>query len=395
MTITTQTSNQQADATFALLFALSTPFVAGLAYLGSHGMFNSRICSVGAVPVVVSGSWLIALVITVPLALGSYLIWRYFSARNYGAIYNALVSQVFCALIMHFGGGSGEAHFPFFIFTSFLLYYRDWKPIAIASVTIGLHHILFYGLQLSGTPVVLFSCLNKATLLGHLAAALVQGAVLSYIAVRMAKMFDENLLLNSNLVQLVQERTDELQVANSKLQVMSDTDGLTGLANRRNFDEVLANEWARASRTCQPLSFLMLDVDLFKQYNDHYGHIAGDECLRSIARELQQFSRRTGDLVARYGGEEFAIILPNMDERQAKKLAEEICLFVYQLAMPHQTSQFGMVTLSIGVSVVVNYTEISPLDLINRADQALYRAKNNGRNQVVLASEIFGPAAEA
>jgi diguanylate cyclase (GGDEF)-like protein len=193
-----------------------------------------------------------------------------------------------------------------------------------------------------------------------------------------------------NLQQMVLERTDallavnlNLHEANSKLAALSITDSLTGLANRRRFDEVLAAEWARARRMTYPLAILMIDVDFFKKFNDHYGHQAGDECLGSIARELQASARRPGDLVARYGGEEFVILLPDTDLVEAHELAETLCRSIASLALPHRQSPYEKVTVSIGVSAAIHEEDMPAQDLLRAADQALYRAKEGGRNRVV------------
>jgi len=161
------------------------------------------------------------------------------------------------------------------------------------------------------------------------------------------------------------------------------TDGLTGLANRRRFDAFLAQEWARAMRTKEPLALIMADIDSYKKYNDTYGHAAGDECLRSIARVMQKVGRRTSDLAARYGGEELALILPVTNLADAKRLAEELRSRVAALRIPHQTSETKpWVTISAGVAAMIPKRNSRPLSLINLADQALYKAKRAGKNSV-------------
>jgi PAS domain S-box-containing protein len=210
-------STKHADAIFALLFAATTPFVAWLAYLGGKGTFDSQICQTGATPIVVTGTWQMALAATLALTAGSCLIWSRFSSRGWGATYNAVASMVFAALIMHFGGGSGEAHFPFFVFTSFLIYYRNWRPIAVACCAIALHHFGFFALQGLGSPVVLFACLSSKTLTVHILAAVVQGAMLGFIAERMAALHDENVQLNKGLELMVAERTAQLEEANRQI----------------------------------------------------------------------------------------------------------------------------------------------------------------------------------
>ncbi len=161
------------------------------------------------------------------------------------------------------------------------------------------------------------------------------------------------------------------------------TDALTGLANRRRFDSFLKQEWAHAMRTQEPLALILADIDSYKKYNDTYGHAAGDECLRRIARVMQKLGRRTSDLAARYGGEELALILPVTNLSDAKRLAEELRNHVDALRIPHQTSEVKpWVTISAGVAAMVHTRNSDPLSLINLADQALYKAKRAGKNGV-------------
>ena len=181
----------------------------------------------------------------------------------------------------------------------------------------------------------------------------------------------------------VAQRTAELEIANQKLKALSMTDGLTGLANRRHFDEVLQNEWQRAKRFKQPLSIGLLDVDWFKKYNDFYGHQMGDECLKMVARVLAENVSRTGDLVARYGGEEFIFIAPVTNLNTAKLLAEKICHGLKILALPHELSEFGRVSMSIGIATLIPNDSITSEMLLKNADVALYLAKEQGRNRVV------------
>ncbi len=185
-----------------------------------------------------------------------------------------------------------------------------------------------------------------------------------------------------NLEKEVAARTAELELANAELAKRSNTDGLTRVANRRHFDELLAREVARARRLKQPLALIMLDVDHFKNYNDHYGHLAGDHCLILLANELKGATRRPSDLVARYGGEEFAIIAAHSDPGEALALAEILRQKIEQLAITHATSATGVVTASFGVAVLVPDERNGAAQLISMADKALYQAKANGRNRV-------------
>ncbi len=180
----------------------------------------------------------------------------------------------------------------------------------------------------------------------------------------------------------------KLEAANEQLRVQSSLDGLTGIANRRHFEEYYGIEWKRAQREKKPLSLIMADIDVFKLYNDNYGHQAGDECLKKIAALLQRITKRPGDLVARYGGEEFVIVLPETNLKGAITVAEEIRAAVEALAIPHAHSPFHKyVTISLGVAMAEPKRESCREKLIEAADQALYRAKQNGRNQVYAAAD--------
>ena len=189
-----------------------------------------------------------------------------------------------------------------------------------------------------------------------------------------------------NLEKEVAARTAELQLANSELAKRSNTDGLTGVANRRHFDETLAQEVARARRLKEPVALIMLDVDHFKKFNDRYGHLAGDSCLIGVAGVIDASVRRPGDLTARYGGEEFAIVAASCDGEDALTLAETLRGRIEQLAITHAASPAGVVTASLGVAVLVPDDSNGAARLIAMADKALYRAKGNGRNHVELAN---------
>ncbi len=192
----------------------------------------------------------------------------------------------------------------------------------------------------------------------------------------------ENVQLYESLERKVAERTCALEAANRQLAILSATDSLTGLANRRRFDEVLLTEWQRATRSRQPLGLAMLDVDWFKHYNDTYGHQAGDECLRMVAQVLKTQARRVSDLVARYGGEEFTLIVPETSAENMLSLAKALQTALEALALPHAESAFGHVTVSIGIAVQVPTVDATPEQLLQRADAALYRAKIEGRNRI-------------
>ncbi len=180
-----------------------------------------------------------------------------------------------------------------------------------------------------------------------------------------------------------------LAEANVRLNSLSSMDGLTCIANRRGFDEKLAEEWNRAQRARQGISLLMIDVDYFKRYNDCYGHLRGDICLKQVAAALQRLATRPGDVVARYGGEEFAIVLSGTDTRQAKVVAQEALQAIWELNVPHANSEIeSRVTLSIGVASMWPTTDNRPEDLVAKADEALYQAKDAGRNRIALYYEV-------
>lgn len=175
-------------------------------------------------------------------------------------------------------------------------------------------------------------------------------------------------------------------------------DGLTGVANRRAFDVGLSREWARASRADEPVALLMADIDHFKQFNDLYGHQAGDACLRDVAAAIARHARRPGDLIARYGGEEFALLLPDCGAIKAREIAIHVLADVASLRIPHAGSPTaGWVTISLGVAAMVapkpdasadagENTSRGPEALVGAADAALYRAKRAGRNRVEVAA---------
>ena len=192
----------------------------------------------------------------------------------------------------------------------------------------------------------------------------------------------------SQLEILVAERTAALVEANRKLEQLALTDALTGVANRRKLDQVLELELSRAQRHGTRLAMMLCDVDYFKQYNDHYGHAAGDDCLRSVANVLSATFKRAGETCARFGGEEFAVVLPAATGEEASQRAEAARQAVWKLAIEHEASPVdSRVTLSIGVAVMPLGQAQTMHQFVERADAALYRAKENGRNRIVLAAD--------
>lgn len=188
-----------------------------------------------------------------------------------------------------------------------------------------------------------------------------------------------------DVTELVQKSL-ALERSNEQLERLSATDGLTGLANRRQFDQHLYAEWQRSMRGQQPISLLLIDIDHFKRYNDRYGHLAGDACLRQVAGILYDCAQRSGELVARYGGEEFALLLPGADGDVAMTVAQRCMDEIAQARMPHEDSPVAeYLTVSIGVATVVAAQELVPESLVRCADEALYRVKSSGRAHYIVA----------
>jgi diguanylate cyclase (GGDEF)-like protein len=190
----------------------------------------------------------------------------------------------------------------------------------------------------------------------------------------------------------VRERTAALDRANEELERLASQDALTGLPNRRVFFERAESEWKRALRDRLPIALVMLDIDRFKQFNDRYGHLEGDGCLRRVAAVLAAAARRPGDLAARYGGEEFTILLPNTTAEGAERVARAAGEEVFGLGIAHPDGPRGVVTVSAGVASVVPEAPDSVNALLGRADEALYRAKEQGRARVVVAPPRSGSA---
>jgi len=186
----------------------------------------------------------------------------------------------------------------------------------------------------------------------------------------------------------------ELKQQRDLLSGLSFLDGLTGLSNRRRFDQFLDLEWRRGLRSRSPLSLILMDIDYFKAFNDSEGHLAGDDCLRRIAEVLEVGAHRAGDLVARYGGEEFVCVLPDTDESGARAVAEQIQSLIVDLALPHRSSSVApIVTLSLGVATRRPAFGETPDFLIKAADRAMYKAKELGRNRTVIWQDAPQPSA--
>jgi diguanylate cyclase (GGDEF)-like protein len=188
---------------------------------------------------------------------------------------------------------------------------------------------------------------------------------------------------NPKLVRARVESQLRLKRKTDLLEKLSSIDGLTEIPNRRRFDEIMANEWARAKRAQSNITLILIDIDFFKQYNDHYGHAAGDKCLQKVSKTLNNSVKRPADFVARYGGEEFVVILPEIDHASALMMANKLKDNIMQLTIPHEASQVSeYVTISLGLATTVPQDNQGQSNLLETADKYLYDAKSSGRNQV-------------
>ena len=181
------------------------------------------------------------------------------------------------------------------------------------------------------------------------------------------------------------KKTEEKLIALQKeLEALSYLDSLTGVANRRMFDTILEREWAAAQRNRTPLSLILLDIDYFKQYNDHYGHVHGDECLKLVAQTLSDVATRPRDFLARFGGEEFVLVLPETNTEAARKIGERCRGFIAHAQIPHAKSFIGnTLTVSLGIGTTIPAKGDDATAFIKEVDRRLYEAKQNGRNCIV------------
>ncbi|AAN49727.1 diguanylate cyclase [Leptospira interrogans] len=242
--------------------------------------------------------------------------------------------------------------------------------------------------ELKDIPVIMITALKESDVLQK---AFDSGAI-DYVVkpfdaiellarVRSALRLFEEMTRRKEREKELENLTDQLQEVNAYLVAISRTDSLTGLYNRRYFDEILSTEWKRCWRTEASIALIMLDIDHFKLYNDTYGHQGGDQCLKQVASAIRDCARRAGDVAARYGGEEFAIILPETTESNAVVVSRNILENIENLGIPHSASKTNsIVTVSIGMATLSPSPENSITELIERADKALYLAKEEGRN---------------
>jgi diguanylate cyclase (GGDEF)-like protein len=271
--------------------------------------------------------------------------------------------------------------------------YQSQGPVGTTFISSAQDHVMRLNSfrKVGSYPMFVTAALSKQEILAdwwqgtllHSSGVVLLAAVLAGFGWRLIRQIE----LRTQAEAEVTRARDALEKLNTTLEKLAMQDGLTGLANRRQFDVTLADEFSRATRNASMLSLIMMDVDSFKQYNDIYGHAAGDECLRTICRTVQALTpHRPGNLAARYGGEEIAVLLPNTDVKSAVQLAETIRNAVLELKIEHRGNTRGYVTLSAGVDTRVPTPGMHDRTvLIRSADQALYRAKDSGRNQVCIS----------
>lgn len=269
------------------------------------------------------------------------------------------------------------------------------EPLAVALVVTAIQALVMGGVVTLGAYLPAFlafalpACLPMSVVLA-LSDRPTEWLMATYSVIFLLLMIGIAIHFNRSLRrtwQLTFEKEDlisALTEAHDRLAVLAETDGLTGLANRRRFDELLEREVARLRRSGTPLSLILLDVDHFKDFNDCYGHVAGDDCLRRVAGIFPDLLQRATDVVARYGGEELAVLLPDTGHGGAIAIAEAIRTRVAALAVPHAGSRTAdHVTVSLGVVTVTHNGDHAPRDVVHLADEQLYHAKGQGRNRVV------------
>jgi len=291
---------------------------------------------------------------------------KHAAARN--TMFTALHVQLL--VVTYFLGNSAGVHLLYFPLGTWLgLFFASRRLHAILAFTLAalLFVVCHYAFPPEAASIAAPAALLHVTFIGSAVSALCIAGALSY------------------QFRLEMDRVEaELQRSNEELARLSGQDPLTGLANRRTLDDRLTRECARLRRPGQHIAVLLCDVDHFKAYNDHYGHLAGDACLKRVAEALSSVARRANDVVARYGGEEFVIVLPATDCAGALRVAEEARARVSALGIPHERSDAApVVTVSVGVACCDPATPLAPEDLLRRADAALYAAKRAGRNRVV------------
>ncbi|MDF3199085.1 diguanylate cyclase [Pseudomonas sp. 1912-s] len=263
------------------------------------------------------------------------------------------------------------------LFSRYLINSDDGTA-SMTSVVDGVERVYAYS-RIRGLPIVAAAGLSLDSVFSTWWTYVYQ---VSIIVVLIIFMLTSLGFLFYRQIQRLLVAEEELHLAHRNLEHIAKTDSLTELPNRRCFDATLAQEWSRACRTGNSVAIILIDIDWFKQYNDHYGHVLGDECLRQIARLIGKNTNRPADLAARYGGEEFVILLPETELAGAVKIAEDVRSAIEAAKIEHRGSKAGIVTISAGVASIHQDGVIVASDLLEKADSLLYRAKSLGRNRV-------------
>lgn len=255
---------------------------------------------------------------------------------------------------------------------------NDGGTAILTSIVDGVERVYAYS-RIQGLPIVAAAGLSLDSVFATWWAYVCQASIMVMLIIIVLTSLG---FLFYRQIQRLLVAEEELRLAQHDLEHIAKTDSLTGLPNRRCFDATLAQEWSRASRTESYVTLILIDIDWFKQYNDHYGHVLGDECLRQIAQLIGKNINRPADLAARYGGEEFVILLPGTDLAGAVKIAEQVRSAIEAAKIEHRGSTAGIVTISAGVASNQLDGVIEATDLLGKADSLLYCAKKMGRNRV-------------
>ena len=263
------------------------------------------------------------------------------------------------------------------LFSRYLINSNDGTA-SLTSVVDGIERVYAYS-RIRGLPIVAAAGLSLdsvfATWWTYVYQASIMVALIIFVLTGLGFLFYRQ-------IQRLLVAEEDLRLAHRDLELIAKTDSLTGLPNRRCFDITLAQEWSRACRTGNSVALILIDIDWFKQYNDYYGHVLGDECLKQIAQLIGKNINRPADLAARYGGEEFVILLPETNLAGAVNIAEEVRSAIEAADIEHRGSSVGIVTISAGVASNHQDGVIEPADLLEKADSLLYSAKKMGRNRV-------------
>lgn len=253
------------------------------------------------------------------------------------------------------------------------------RPIIVASLTVFISYILFtynQDLQPYHPEVDALRDALRPVFIMFWGLFIGMGIYLGYFMERSSRID----YIKNRLLELDAQR---LTLLSEELHLLSTTDGLTGMANRRHFENCYDSEWRRAVRAQDSLAIIMIDIDYFKNYNDTYGHQAGDECLKQVSHALMAYAQRSGELIARYGGEEFVVLLPKMSLVGVQHIAEGMCHKISELGIEHKGSDRNRVTISIGIAAMIPGLQDNSDSLLKESDRMLYQAKASGRNCVV------------